>query len=65
MTYENRQTIGLLLVLLGAIVGAVGLLTFWLSERKAGAGTFVVGLAMASAGIYVIFVLGGGVPSDS
>lgn len=62
MTYENRQTIGLLAVLLGAIVMAVGALTFWLSERKGGAGTFVIGLGMFSAGIYVIFVMGGGVP---
>lgn len=62
MTYENRQTIGLLMVLMGAIVGAVGVLTFWLSERKAGAGTFVVGLGLFAAGIYTIFVMGGGVP---
>lgn len=62
MTYENRQTLGLLAVLLGAIVTAVGLLTFWLSERKGGAGTMLIGGAMVTVGIWVIFVMDGGVP---
>lgn len=62
MTYENRQTLGLLAVLLGAIVTAVGLLTFWLSERKGGAGTALIGGAMVTVGIWVIFVMDGGVP---
>lgn len=62
MTYDNRQTIGLLAVFLGAIVMAVGLLTYWLSEKRAGALTTLVGGGLFSLGIYVIFVMGGGVP---
>lgn len=62
MTYENRQTIGLLAVLLGAIVLAVGALTFWLSEKAGGAGTMLIGGLLFTAGIYLIFVMGGGVP---
>jgi hypothetical protein len=62
VTYENRQTIGLLAVMLGALVGAIGLLMFWLSERKEGAGLTLIGGALVTVGIYVIFVMDGGVP---
>lgn len=62
MTYENRLTVGLVAVLLGAILAAISGLIYWFSGREGGRGGFVLGLALLTLGIYLIFVMDGGVP---
>jgi hypothetical protein len=63
VTYENRLTVGLVAVLLGAILAAVNGLIYWLSGRDGGRAGFVLGLAIFATGIYLIFVADGGVPA--
>ena len=62
MNYENRLTVGLLAVLLGAILAAVSGLIYWFSERQGGRAGVVIGLGLIALGVYLTFVMNGGVP---